>query len=115
MELPGRQIDEYDVLGYRVGVDLDLGHLWVEHETPITWDELQAIKNWVWGENARAIEVYPAQSDVVNNAPMRHLWRLGESDFAPDLLGFFPPDVRRGLAQIHDRLEQRCRQAWEGT
>jgi hypothetical protein len=45
---------------------------------------------WVWGADARAIEVYPADSQVVNSINCRHLWRLGESDFAPDLLGDVP-------------------------
>jgi len=40
----------------------------------LTWDELQAIKNEVVGEDAQAIEIYPAASDVVFEVPMRHLW-----------------------------------------
>jgi hypothetical protein len=43
---------------------------------PITcdWDTIQAIKNQALGENATAVEFYPAQSDVVNEANYRHLW-----------------------------------------
>lgn len=26
----------------------------------------------------------PAQSKLINNAPLRHLWRLGADDFCPD-------------------------------
>ena len=72
---------------YTVQVDGFLGLLSVEHDGNITWDELQHIKNVVWGEEIRAIEVYPAQSMLVNSKQMRHLWRLGENDFCPDLLG----------------------------
>jgi len=35
----------------------------------------------------RAIEVYPAVEMTINNANLRHLWRLGADDFCPDLLG----------------------------
>lgn len=76
--------------GFEVHEHKALGHLWVIHNGSITWDQLQEIKSWVWGADARAIEVYPADSQVVNSINCRHLWRLGESDFAPDLLGDVP-------------------------
>lgn len=66
------------------------GLLSVEHDGTITWDELQAIKNEHWGSEAVAIEVYPPESRVVNNVPMRHLWRLGSGDWWPDLSGQKP-------------------------
>lgn len=72
---------------YPIYLDEAQGLLSVTHDGTITWDQLQSIKNEVWGEDARAIEVYPAQSHVVNGAMMRHLWRLGPNDFCPDLLG----------------------------
>lgn len=75
------------VYGFNVLVDDDLGHLAVSHNDDLDWDTLQVIKNKIWGENARAIEVYPRQSELVNNANLRHLWRLGVNDFCPDLLG----------------------------
>ena len=68
-------------------VDPVQGLLSVSHDGTITWDQLQSIKNAVWGEDVRAIEVYPAQSQVINSAPIRHLWRLGPNDFCPDLMG----------------------------
>jgi len=40
----------------------------------IGWDDLQAIKNKVGYPDSDALEVYPASSDVVNVANMRHLW-----------------------------------------
>lgn len=88
---------------FEVQVDVTLGHLWVEHDGSITWDQLQAIKCAVWGNEARAIEVYPAQSQIVNSKNIRHLWRLGPTDFCPDLLGDFHPA---------DTLEARCHLAW---
>lgn len=89
--------------GYEVHVDNAIGHLWVIHDGKITWDQLQAIKNEVWGDEARAIEVYPAEGDVVNSLHCRHLWRLGPSDFAPDLLGNDP---------ARDSLAARYMSAW---
>lgn len=54
---------------------------------------------------------YPREADVVNNGCYRHLWRLGEGDFCPDLLGFsfVPMDIRR----VPDALFSRCKAAWD--
>lgn len=40
----------------------------------ITWDELQRVKNEAGFAHLDAVEIYPAQRDVVNVANMRHLW-----------------------------------------
>lgn len=42
----------------------------------LSWDELQAIKREVGFGDAYAIEVYPRDRDLVNDANMRHLWLL---------------------------------------
>lgn len=97
-----RIIRRYDILGYEVQVDHALGHLWVAHDGAIGWDELQAIKNEVWGKQVRAIEVYPDQSKVVNSGNYRHLWRLGAGEFCPDLADSHPGDS----------LETRFVRAW---
>ncbi|MBT2131214.1 DUF7694 domain-containing protein [Aliiroseovarius lamellibrachiae] len=89
--------------GFEVHENSQLGHLWVIHDGTITWDQLQAIKNDVWGKSARAIEVYPAECDVVNSLDCRHLWRMGAFDFVPDLLGADDP---------RDTLEARHTAAW---
>lgn len=65
----------------------DIGHLMIAHDGRVTWDELQAVKTAIWGADARAIEVYPAEGNIVNSANVRHLWRLGASDWAPDMVG----------------------------
>lgn len=75
------------VFGFTVTLDVKQGHLTVQHDGTITWEQLQEIKNDAWGNDARAIEVYPADCDAVNKGNIRHLWRLGAHDFAPDLLG----------------------------
>lgn len=95
------------VQGFAVLVDLQLGHLMVAHHGTITRDQLQAIKNEVWGSDARAIEVYPAAGDLVNAGNFRHLWRLGAGDFCPDLLTF-----RATPIHPKDQLETRCFAAW---
>lgn len=46
----------------------------------ITWDELQRIKAEVGRNDRWAVEVYPPDEHVVNDANMRHLWLL---DTAP--------------------------------
>lgn len=40
----------------------------------IAWEELQRIKNECGYGDVDAVEIYPADSDVVNVANMRHLW-----------------------------------------
>jgi|PlaIllAssembly_1097288.scaffolds.fasta_scaffold44816_6 hypothetical protein len=42
----------------------------------IGWDVLQRIKNDLLGVDATAVEVFPPQSDVVNEANIRHLWEV---------------------------------------
>lgn len=44
----------------------------------ITWDELQRIKREVGYGDRDAVEIYPADRDVVNVANLRHLWVLAE-------------------------------------
>lgn len=45
----------------------------------ITWDDLQRLKAEVGRGNQWAVEVYPAEDEIVNNANMRHLWLLAEA------------------------------------
>jgi hypothetical protein len=97
---------ESHILGFDVLIDHNLGHLAVAHSGSITWDQLQGIKNSVWGAEARAIEVYPSNDSVVNNAQMRHLWLLGADDFCPDLLGHVEPK---------QTLERRFNKAWDAA
>jgi len=44
----------------------------------ISWDDLQRLKRECGYGNADAIEVFPADADVVNVANMRHLWIMAE-------------------------------------
>lgn len=59
-------------------VRLTINRTWVkpdgEWEDGITWDELQDIKSALGFGDLLAIEIFPPQSAVVNDANMRHLW-----------------------------------------
>lgn len=68
-----------------VSVQFDGVHLrvWRSGRRPLSWDDLQAIKNEAAGEDALAVEVYPPQGEVVDEAPIRHLWIVSD---APSLL-----------------------------
>lgn len=47
----------------------------------ITWDELQALKRQIGRADAWAVEVYPADAEIENDANMRHLWLVPEPAF----------------------------------
>lgn len=40
----------------------------------VPWDDMQAIKNQLFGDDAEAVELFPAASRVVNHANVCHLW-----------------------------------------
>ena len=42
----------------------------------ITWDTLQRIKDDVLGTDVVAVEIYPAQENLVNEINARHLWEV---------------------------------------
>jgi hypothetical protein len=44
----------------------------------ISWDELQRVKREIGRGHRDAVEVFPADRDVVNVANMRHLWIFTE-------------------------------------
>ena len=52
------------------------------------WRHLQQIKNEVVGPEREAIELYPAQSRVVDMTNTTHLWVMGEGETIP--FGMFP-------------------------
>ncbi len=109
--------------GFEVTVDDDLGHLSVAHDGTITWDQLQAVKNAVWGPEARAIEVYPRQGEVVNSGNWRHLGGSAGPTSAPTCCTIPPadpastawrpatplPGARRGRCSVSDKIVVRAR------
>lgn len=71
------------LLSRRIGLDLyhatdaklvrtiHNGDSWVDN---ITWDELMQIKREIGLGDRDAVEIFPADKDIVNVANMRHLW-----------------------------------------
>lgn len=49
---------------------------WQEY---ITWDDLQDLKRQCGRSDKWAVEIFPAETDLVNVANMRHLWVLSEA------------------------------------
>jgi hypothetical protein len=49
------------------------GKSWAEN---ITWDEIQRLKSEIGRGHMDAVEIYPADKDVVNVANMRHIFVL---------------------------------------
>lgn len=41
---------------------------------PLTWDDMQAIKNELCGEDVEALELYPAAARAITGPEVRHLW-----------------------------------------
>ena len=48
----------------------------------MTWDDLRLVKFQVGRGDLDAVEIYPAEKDVVNVANMRHLWVFKKEPFA---------------------------------
>lgn len=74
--------DLYSVQVYEQQTEWGLvTHLMVRRhdEGPIRdWKHMQRIKNEIVGRDRCAVEVYPAESEVVDQANMYHLWVLPE-------------------------------------
>ena len=58
----------------------DITHLWIRRHDgqPPVWREMQRIKDELIGPERTAVEVYPARADLIDAAPMYHLWVLPE-------------------------------------
>ena len=51
--------------------------------TDIPWSEKQKIKNELFGKERVAVEVFPAESELVDESGMYHLWVFAEGDKLP--------------------------------
>lgn len=61
-------------------------HLWVRRhdgEAVRSWKDLQRIKNELTGPDRTAVEVFPAESALKDEANMYHLWVLPEDLVLP--------------------------------
>jgi hypothetical protein len=54
-----------------------------DNETEFPWSDLQRIKNEICGPEREAVEMFPAHSEVVDLANMRHLFVLSEGSRLP--------------------------------
>lgn len=57
-------------------------HLWIRrHDSkPMGWSQLQRIKNEVSGSDKMAVQVFPKESNLIDQANMYHLW-VFENEF----------------------------------
>ena len=55
-------------------------HLTITGQEKPNWMQKQNIKNELFGKESIAIEVFPKESELVNNASMYHLWILHEKE-----------------------------------
>ncbi len=55
-------------------------HLWIRRHDgqPVTWAEMQRVKDERKGPERVGVQVFPAASELVDEAPMYHLWILPE-------------------------------------
>lgn len=53
----------------------------VDRKTIRDWRDLQRIKNQILGEDCEAVELFPAESRLVDNANQYHLWGFDDPDF----------------------------------
>lgn len=74
-----RQGNEYVVMVRNVETDWGIvQHACIRNadNTDISWAEKQRIKNELFGKESIAIEVFPKESELVDQANMYHLWIL---------------------------------------
>lgn len=66
----------------------------IHHGERLSWEDLNAIKRVIWGDDVTAVEVFPRQSEVINLRPTRHLWRS-------DAIEKIVSDISAGLHATH--------------
>lgn len=53
----------------------------IDRKTVRDWRDLQRIKNELVGEECEAVEIYPAESRLVDTSNQFHLWVMSDSRF----------------------------------
>lgn len=64
----------------------EITHLWVQRHdegTGVTWSDLQRIKDEIVGSERVGLQVYPPQSELIDQANMYHVWVLPEGFALP--------------------------------
>ena len=66
-----------DLYEVNVDYDMDIPHLSIKNKdksTFVSWQHKQSIKNDILGEEFEAVEIFPAESRLLNTANQYHLW-----------------------------------------
>ena len=61
-------------------------HLWIRRHDgamPNSWSDMQRVKNELIGLDRVAVEIFPPQDDLVDQANMAHIWVLPEDFVLP--------------------------------
>ena len=66
----------------------EITHLWIRRHDgkPLGWTQLQRIKNEIVGDDQLAVQVFPKESNKVDQANMYHLFTF--PDFGIEECGF---------------------------
>lgn len=88
--------DEYQVnvrwaAEHGFGPEMEVAHLSIKRldKSPIhDWRDLQAIKNMLVGDEFEAVELYPAESRIVDSANQYHLFVFSDAKGKPVRLPF---------------------------
>ena len=73
--------DKYQVSLRRLGEIVHLSIKRIDREPVHDWRELQQIKTELVGPECEAVELYPAESRVIDTANQYHLWAVPNSTF----------------------------------
>lgn len=80
--------DEYQVNIHETNSWVHLSIKRLDKEPVHDWRDLQAIKNMLLGNEIEAVELYPAESRLVDTANQYHLWCLKDEDGYPIKFNF---------------------------
>ena len=89
---------------------LDSGIVWLsikrrDKECIHDWREMQLIKNMLCGAEREAVEIYPAESRLVDTSNQFHLWVLPEGERVP--FGYEDRLIVTGQTGGHNKAGQR--------
>lgn len=100
------------------GDDVDLWHLAIntkDHEPTRDWRDLQEIKNIMCGKEAEGIELFPAESRLVDTRNQYHIWVLMEKKMSKYVRFPFGFEKRNVVDLNPNGLKQRKNDTQEST
>lgn len=103
---------KYAVVGRKIHVPAwgEIIHICIRNtgNTDIPWKEKQKIKNELFGPERVAIEVFPAESDLVDAANMYHLWVMPKGFKLPFGIGGGQGDGLDRVASVCLDKQESC-------